>query len=348
MSTPSRRALSRELFWLTLLCSGAEVMVIGSCARVTAPQTWLVLLGLAFFTAHGLQWLLQRRLAPLSQLQLAAAAAQDNRSPAPRLRAERFAPFEALAEATDGLLVRLHQTPAEPATASPDTLAGERRSLFLRSVSHELRTPLNAILGFTEILLSEMDGPVDVDQRENLTIIRDSGRRLLQLVNDVLELASLATTQAPEARQTVNVHELLDEVREGLEERRGLRLVHVRVEVATDAQRLTAERGVLSRILRVLAEYVFDATEGGELVLTAKREGPCWSLGVHGEGAALGVERLQALLSAGAAAERRMRADALRLAIVQELLQARGGSVQAARAAAGAGGFALQLPAEVP
>jgi signal transduction histidine kinase len=65
------------------------------------------------------------------------------------------------------------------------------RSAFLAALSHELRTPLNAILGFTEVLLSEVDGPLSEDARENLNVVRSSGEHLRSLIGDILDLSAL-------------------------------------------------------------------------------------------------------------------------------------------------------------
>lgn len=65
------------------------------------------------------------------------------------------------------------------------------RSEFLAAISHELRTPLNVILGFTDVLLSGVDGPLTPDAIENLTVVRRSGAHLQQLINDVLDLSAI-------------------------------------------------------------------------------------------------------------------------------------------------------------
>lgn len=70
--------------------------------------------------------------------------------------------------------------------------AEERKHSFLRMVSHELRTPLNAIIGFSEIISRELYGPMSEPRyREHAEIIRDSGLKLLKLVNQVMEIARL-------------------------------------------------------------------------------------------------------------------------------------------------------------
>jgi signal transduction histidine kinase len=65
------------------------------------------------------------------------------------------------------------------------------RTAFLAALSHELRTPLNAILGFTDVLLSEVDGPLSADAHENLSVVRSSGQHLRALIDDVLDLSAL-------------------------------------------------------------------------------------------------------------------------------------------------------------
>jgi signal transduction histidine kinase len=85
---------------------------------------------------------------------------------------------------------------ATPRTASgPETPAAaleDQKRAFLRLVSHELRTPLNSILGFSEILAAELYGPLGAPQyKEYAEIIRGSGKKLLQLINQVLEIGRL-------------------------------------------------------------------------------------------------------------------------------------------------------------
>jgi protein-histidine pros-kinase len=69
--------------------------------------------------------------------------------------------------------------------------AGRAKSEFMASMSHELRTPLNGIIGFSEFLVDGKPGPINVKQKEYLEDILHSGRHLLQLINDVLDLAKV-------------------------------------------------------------------------------------------------------------------------------------------------------------
>ena len=70
-------------------------------------------------------------------------------------------------------------------------VASQHKSEFLASMSHELRTPLNAVIGFSEVLLERMFGDLNDKQDEYLRDILDSGRHLLELLNDVLDLSKV-------------------------------------------------------------------------------------------------------------------------------------------------------------
>jgi signal transduction histidine kinase len=70
-------------------------------------------------------------------------------------------------------------------------IASQHKSEFLANMSHELRTPLNAIIGFSEVLSERMFGEINEKQAEYLTDILESGRHLLSLINDILDLSKI-------------------------------------------------------------------------------------------------------------------------------------------------------------
>src|SRR4030095_9510353 len=76
-------------------------------------------------------------------------------------------------------------------------VASRHKSEFLASMSHELRTPLNAVLGFSEVLLERMFGDLNERQEEYLRDIWDSGRHLLELLNDILDLSKVEAGRMP-------------------------------------------------------------------------------------------------------------------------------------------------------
>ena len=93
--------------------------------------------------------------------------------------------------------------------------ASQAKSHFLANMSHELRTPLNAIIGFADLMIAEIHGPLGNDQyRDYAQLVSDSGAHLLSLINDVLDLARLDASRFDLTDDTIEVERLLrDSVR---------------------------------------------------------------------------------------------------------------------------------------
>jgi signal transduction histidine kinase/CheY-like chemotaxis protein len=89
--------------------------------------------------------------------------------------------------------------------------ASRAKSDFLSRMSHELRTPLNAIVGFTQLLELDQGDPLSITQRERVGLIRSSGWHLLNLINDVLDLARIESGRSAVAMEVVAWRPVLDE-----------------------------------------------------------------------------------------------------------------------------------------
>lgn len=86
------------------------------------------------------------------------------------------------------------------------------KSSFLANMSHELRTPLNSILGFSDVMLEEIDGPLTEYMENDLRLIQKNGQHLLHLINDVLDMAKIESGRMNLHLEKFKVHEVLDEV----------------------------------------------------------------------------------------------------------------------------------------
>ncbi len=117
------------------------------------------------------------------------------------------------------------------------------KSMFIASMSHELRTPLNSIIGFSSILHDEWVGGVNAEQKENLAIILNSGRHLLNLINDVIDVSKIEAGKIETCNEEFDlsgvISEAADLVRKEVEMKGlGLHVESANVHMSTDRRRL--------------------------------------------------------------------------------------------------------------
>jgi signal transduction histidine kinase len=86
------------------------------------------------------------------------------------------------------------------------------KSAFLAALSHEFKTPLNAILGFTDVLLADVEGPLSTEARENLEMVHRSGTTLKALIRDILDLSALESGELTLAKSLTDVYQVADDV----------------------------------------------------------------------------------------------------------------------------------------
>lgn len=141
--------------------------------------------------------------------------------------------------------------------------ASRAKDIFLATMSHELRTPLNAIIGFTGTLLMKLPGPLTGDQEKQLRTIQTSGKHLLSLINDLLDLAKIESGKVQVKLERVRCQEVVQEVVTALRplaESKGLEFD----KVCPDSElTVFADRRALSQILLNLASNAVKFTEKG-------------------------------------------------------------------------------------
>ncbi len=148
-------------------------------------------------------------------------------------------------------------------------LADQRKSEFLASVSHELRTPLNAIIGFSSVLLDELDAPLVAAQREDVTSINRNGRVLLHLINELLDLARIEAGYVEIECAPVELWMLASEV---IDTAQGLirkEQVVLHNAVPTDLLLVYADRVRIRQVLLNLVSNAIKFTEQGSVTINA-------------------------------------------------------------------------------
>jgi len=222
----------------------------------------------------------------------------------------------------------------------------EQKRSFLRVVSHELRTPLNSILGFSEILASELYGPLGAEQyRQYAEIIHASGEKLLKLVNQVVEIARLQAGDIEFVLQLEPLAPILEKLSDGLENAltsRNLRLV---IEPCTAFEARIDGRALREVLSNLLQNAIAFSPDGGLITVSSRSLAGGLEIVVHNDGEGVDPADLPRLLHPFEQGENALTRHAegagLGLAICDLTCQAMGGRLELA-SAPGAG-FAAHI-----
>ena len=144
------------------------------------------------------------------------------------------------------------------------------KSAFLANMSHELRTPLNSILGFADVMLEGLDGPLTPNMDNDLRLIQKNGQHLLYLINDVLDMAKIESGKLNLIIEPFNLFEIMEDVTHitsSLAAERALALI-----IPEDSDRtvnVNADRTRLRQVLINLVNNAMKFTEKGNVTLHA-------------------------------------------------------------------------------
>jgi signal transduction histidine kinase len=151
-------------------------------------------------------------------------------------------------------------------------LASRHKSEFLANMSHELRTPLNAVLGYTELILDSIYGEVPEKIRDVMARIDKSGRHLLGLINDILDLSKIEAGQLALSLADYSMKELVPTVFAAVEALAAEKKLALKVDVAADLPRGRGDERRLSQVLLNLLGNALKFTEAGEIRVKAGLE----------------------------------------------------------------------------
>ncbi|MBT3305381.1 MAG: PAS domain S-box protein [Alphaproteobacteria bacterium] len=150
--------------------------------------------------------------------------------------------------------------------------ANKAKSDFLASISHELRTPLNAILGFAEILKLQYLGPLNAEKyAEYAGDIHSSGKHLLSLVNDLLDISTIEAGKQSLTKEFLNLQEVLEESITIVARKAEEKSINLATQVSGEVPTLMADRRALRQILlNLLSNAIKFTPEGGDVSILAQ------------------------------------------------------------------------------
>jgi signal transduction histidine kinase len=226
--------------------------------------------------------------------------------------------------------------------------ANQAKSEFLANMSHELRTPLNAIIGFSEVLSERMFGEINEKQAEYLADIQESGRHLLSLINDILDLSKIEAGRMELEPSDFDLPSAIEHslilVRERAQ-RRGIGLGHT---VDEQLGMIHADERKLKQVLLNLLSNALKFTpEGGRIDVRAALRDGIAEVSVTDTGIGISPEDQEAVFEEFrqvGTASKKVEGTGLGLAISKKFIELHGGKIWVTSQVGTGSTFAFTLP----
>jgi len=231
--------------------------------------------------------------------------------------------------------------------------ANRHKSEFLANMSHELRTPLNAIIGFSDVMLSGMTGALEEKPKEFIGDIRDSGKHLLHLINDILDLSKIEAGRMDLDVSRFDLRSAIDNaitLVKGRADRHGIQL---ETRIAPEVEAYDGdERKFKQIVLNLMSNAVKFTPEGGKVTLSAARANGAYEIAVTDTGIGIAPEDqlviFEEFRQVGSDYARKAEGTGLGLTLTRRLVELHGGTL-AVRSAPGQGStFTFTLPIGSP
>jgi len=212
-------------------------------------------------------------------------------------------------------------------------VASQHKSQFLANMSHELRTPLNAIIGFSEVLIEKMFGELNERQEEYLNDIFTSGKHLLNLINDILDLSKIEAGKMELEPAALNLRKLLEGTLVVVKERALAHGINLSLDMSDDIDSLIAdERKVKQIVFNLLSNAVKFTPDKGKVGIKARQLDEVAEIAVWDTGVGIAPEDQQRVFEefqqVGETLTSKPEGTGLGLALTKRLVQLHGGSIR--------------------
>ncbi|MBZ0305948.1 MAG: GAF domain-containing protein, partial [Anaerolineae bacterium] len=222
------------------------------------------------------------------------------------------------------------------------------KSEFLASMSHELRTPLNSIIGYAEVILDGIDGPISEDMEEDVSAIYSSGKLLLSLINDILDLAKIESNQLELDLGPMELRTFLNEIVESSRILVKDKPVDLVLEFDPQLDTIIADRIRLQQIMNNLISNAVKFTEQGKISVCVSRQDGVTLFKVVDTGMGIPPDKLDLIFErfrqADQSSTRRAGGTGLGLAITRQLIEMHGGKIWVESEVGKGSTFAFNIP----
>jgi len=228
-------------------------------------------------------------------------------------------------------------------------IANQHKSEFLANMSHELRTPLNAIIGFSEVLLERLFGDLNEKQDDYLKDIHSSGRHLLNLINDILDLSKVEAGRMELDLSTFDLPTAIANAMTLIRERAQNHGIAMAQDVAPELGDIVAdERKFKQILLNLLSNAVKFTPDGGRIEVKARGTGDNLVVAVHDTGIGIAPEDQEAVFEefrqVGRNYTSKQEGTGLGLALTRRFVELHGGQINVASKPGEGSTFTFTLP----
>lgn len=327
-----------------LMLETAAFSVGGYLAALVAQSmgSWLNLgLQLALASAYG--------AAGVAMIAVLAAFAVERRLSAGRTVVATQPPGAGEATQSDSRLRQLEARlrKSEDAAAAAEQ-ALDARTRFFAQTSHELRTPLNAIVGFADMMRSAVFGPLPEKYQEYAELIREGGRNLEIVVDDVLDLSKIEAGRYEISPVVLSLTDIAEDAVRFLADMATRKRVRLEMETEDDAEAYADARATRQIALNLISNALKFTPEGGTVKVSAVETDAGAVLAVSDNGSGISPEELRTLSEAfrQGAEGKRHKGTGLGLSVVRAFIELHGGSLEFESAEGGGTTVAVYFPGQ--
>ena len=209
--------------------------------------------------------------------------------------------------------------------------ATEAKSIFLANMSHELRTPLNAIIGFSDLLLGGIGGEINDKQKQCLEDILNSGKHLLTLINDILDLSKVEAGKMVIKPEILNLADVIRDAVATVKPLVNESRHELAVSIDEDFPQVYVDKNRLRQILlNLLSNAIKFTPDGGNLCLETSRNGCFCQISVIDNGIGIGKEYQKYIFESFTQVDipgEKKQGTGLGLALTRQLVELHGGKI---------------------